>query len=165
MSFAVTTEVNCLGISLLCDISLISKVQEEAARQQAAHTIYPGKVTPMGAIAVQPQVMPPPQMQRPPVGSIGPYSAHLIPTIDQWRYVQLMLLFVLFMIYSVGKILVLWAICLSKKTHGSTSHEDYHVNGAVTEYCKLLVSLFVCLFLSFFQICLLAFSFIRSMRE
>jgi hypothetical protein len=28
-----------------------------------------------------------------------------------------------------------------------------------------LVSLFVCLFLSFFQICLLAFSFIRSMRE
>jgi hypothetical protein len=46
----------------------------------------------MGAIGGQPQVMPPPQMQRPPVGSIGPSNAHLIPTIDQWRYVQLMLL-------------------------------------------------------------------------
>ena len=46
----------------------------------------------MGAIAGQPQVMPPPQMQRPPLGSIGPSNAHLIPTIDQWRYVQLMLL-------------------------------------------------------------------------
>ena len=53
----------------------------------------------MGAIGGQPQVMPPPQMQRPPVGSIGPSNAHLIPTIDQWRYVQLMLLCVIYYLH------------------------------------------------------------------
>jgi len=89
-AFPVTTEINYLDSSLLSYVSLIYQVQEEAARQQAPHTGYPGKVTPMGAIAGQPQVMPPPQMQRPPLGSIGPSNAHLIPTIDQWRYVQLM---------------------------------------------------------------------------
>ncbi|PSN48638.1 hypothetical protein C0J52_12712 [Blattella germanica] len=60
-------------------------VQEEAARQQAPH--YPGKVTPIGVIGGQPQVMPPPQMQRPPIGAIGPSNIHAIPAIDQWRYV------------------------------------------------------------------------------
>jgi hypothetical protein len=75
---------------VLNDIFVI-KVQEEAARQQAPHTGYSGKVTPLGAIGGQSQVMPPPQMQRPPVGPIGPSNPHLIPTIDQWRYVHLML--------------------------------------------------------------------------
>ena len=120
--------------------------------------------------------MPPPQMQRPPVGSIGPSNAHLIPTIDQWRYVQLMLLCMWFTIYTVVKILILWAICLSKKTtilvsHGGISQKDCHVNVTVTEYCKLLVYLFVCLFLSFFvSFFLLCFacwlhSVIHYMRE
>jgi hypothetical protein len=110
-TFAGTTEINCLGTSLLSDVFLILQVQEEAARQQAPHTGYPGKVTPMGAIGGQPQVMPPPQMQRPPVGSLGPSSAHLIPTIDQWRYVQC----VQYMIYTVVKILIMWVIHISQK--------------------------------------------------
>ncbi|PNF21676.1 hypothetical protein B7P43_G11292, partial [Cryptotermes secundus] len=68
-------------------LQVVKQVQEEAARQQAPHTGYSGKVTPLGAIGGQSQVMPPPQMQRPPVGPIGPSNPHLIPTIDQWRYV------------------------------------------------------------------------------
>lgn len=69
----------------------MSQVQEEAARQQAPHAqVGYGKVNPPGGVGVvggQPQVMPPPQIQR-AIGQMSTKPMHLMP-MDQWtRYSQ-----------------------------------------------------------------------------
>ena len=77
------------------------------------------------------------------------------------------------MVYTVVKIMFLWAICLSwgkimiLVSHDGMSHKDYHVTAAVTEYCRLLVYLFICFsfFLSFFCFAVLAGFFIHSKYE
>jgi len=69
----------------------------------------------MGTIAGQPQMMPPPQMQQqPPLGSIGPSSAHLIPTIDQWRYVQFNAVYVIYDIHC-GEKFRFYGLSVSRK--------------------------------------------------
>jgi len=88
-------------------LQVVKQVQEEAARQQAPHSVSYGKVTPGGGVGVgvgvggqTGGVMPPPQMQRPlPVQMPNPSGTHLIP-MDQWtaRYLFKFLFYTFFII-------------------------------------------------------------------
>ena len=93
--------------------------------------------------------MPPPQMQQqPPLGSIGPSSAHLIPTIDQWRYVQFNAVYVIYDIHC-GEKFRFYGLSVSRK-------KQWYLCSMVAQAIKAtmwmlqLQNIAGCWFLSFF---------------